>query len=586
MTVFNIFSLLGGLGMFLYGMKVMGDNLEKCAGGKLEKILEKLTSNKYKGILLGTFVTAVIQSSGAVTVMLVGFVNSGIMQLEQTVGVTLGASIGTTITAWFLSLSGLGGSSVALRMLKPESFSPLLIFLGGMVTLFLKKDTVKNVGRIILGFGILMYGMCVMSEAMSPLSDSASFQSMLTVFKNPVIGVIVGILFTTILQSCSASVGVLQALSVTGAITFGTAIPILIGENVGACTTALISSVNANRKAKQTAIVQMYYKVISAGLFILVYCILGHFIRFSFADKSINTFQIATIHTFFNVLTTIVMVPFTDQLIFLARKTIPESPEEKEDHKIMHIDDRLLKMPDVAIEPCKNAIKEMADLSFGNVDRCLDLLYEFDEKKYEKANQKESLIDNYEDVLATALSKISGKKSNAETSHTASLFIHAISDIERIGDHALNIAESAMDMHKNHFSLSDEARHEIKVLRHLMEDVIAAAFEAFKSNDIALAKRVEPMEEVMDSLSAKLKERNVRRRQEHSCAVQAGILYLDIINDFERICDHCSNLAIYVAQSDHDVYAVHEYSDSIKKDNLEFKRYYTELLDQYEQKLS
>ena len=394
MTVFNIISLLGGLGMFLYGMNVMGDSLEKCAGGKLEKILEKLTSNKYKGILLGTFVTAVIQSSGAVTVMLVGFVNSGIMQLEQTVGVILGASIGTTITAWFLSLSGLDGASVVFKLLKPEGFSPLLIFIGGIMVLFFRKDKVKNVGSIILGFGVLMYGMCVMTDAMSPLSQSESFKNMLTIFQNPILGVVVGIVVTTVLQSCSASVGVLQALSVTGAISFGTAIPILIGENVGACTTALISSVNANKKAKQTAVVQMYYKVISAALFIIVYYSLGRFFEFSFAAKTVNTFQIAAIHTAFNVLTTVVMLPFTNQLIFLAEKTIKDSPEESS-RKIMHIDDRLLNMPDVAIETCRNTIREMADLSLGNIDLCLDLLYEFDEKKFKCINKNEMLIDNY-----------------------------------------------------------------------------------------------------------------------------------------------------------------------------------------------
>lgn len=582
MTVFNVFLLLGGLGMFLYGMKVMGNSLEKCAGGKLEKILEKLTSNKYKGILLGTFVTAVIQSSGAVTVMLVGFVNSGIMQIEQTVGVIMGASIGTTITAWILSLSGLGGTSVFLQFLKPDAFSPLLIFIGGVMALFFSKEKIKNVGSIILGFGILMYGMCVMSEAMSPLSDSEMFKHILVVLQNPILGVIVGIVFTTVLQSCSASVGVLQALSATGAISFGTAIPILIGENVGACTTALISSINANTKAKQTAIVQMYYKVISALLFIIVYCALNAALHFSFLENTINTFQIAAIHTTFNVLTTIVMIPFSNQLISLSQKTIREkSDENKMKYEVMRIDDRLLKMPDAAIEPCKKAIKEMADMSLENVDLCLDLIYEFKSEKFERLKKTEKLIDNYEDILANAMSKISAKKTTLQTSRTASLFIHALSDIERIGDHAANIAEAAKNIYDGNSDFSEETKKELKVLRRLLEDILAAAFTAFKTNDVALAERVEPMEEVMDFLSLKLKNRSVRRMQSNTCAVQAGIAYLDIINDFERICDHCSNLALYIAQSDNNNYALHEYSDSLKKDNEEFKKYYSELLDEY-----
>lgn len=588
MTIFNIFSLLGGLGLFLYGMKIMGDNLEKCAGGKLEKILEKLTSNKYKGMLLGTFVTAVIQSSGAVTVMLVGFVNSGIMQVEQTVGVIMGASIGTTITAWFLSLSGLGGSSVLLRLFKPESFSPLLIFIGGVMVLFLKKDKIKNIGRIILGFGILMYGMCVMTNAMSPLSESESFKNVLMLFRNPILGVIAGIVITTILQSSSASVGVLQALSATGAISFGSAIPILVGENVGASTTALISSINANQKARQTAVVQLYYKVISAALFIAVYYTLDSVFKFAFTANTINTFQIAAVHTAFNVLTTIVMLPFSNQLIKLAEKTVKEKPnsENANSEEVIHIDDRLLKMPDVAIEPCKNAVKEMADLSLGSVEMCLDLIYDFDEKKFETINKRETLIDNYEDILATALSKISAKKTNVQTSHTASYFMHAINDIERIGDHAANIAEAAKDIFSGSFELPDDIKKELSVLRQLLEDIMAAAFVSFKTGDIQLAERVEPMEDVMDYLSLKLKNSAVNRMQNNECVVQAGIAYLDIINDFERICDHCSNLAIYVIQADKGNYAFHEYSDNLKNDNIQFKQYYTELLEKYKKQLN
>lgn len=582
MTIFNIFSLLGGLGMFLYGMKVMGDNLEKCAGGRLEKILEKLTSNKYKGILLGAFITAIIQSSGAVTVMLVGFVNSGIMQIEQTVGVIMGSSIGTTVTAWILSLSGLGGGSIILQLLKPESFSPLLIFFGGIMILFFHKDKIKNIGRIIMGFGLLMYGMCVMTNAMSPLSESEAFRNILTVFQNPICGVIAGIVLTTVLQSSSASVGVLQALSATGAISFGAAIPILIGQNIGACSTALISSVNADKKAKQTAFVQLYFKVIGAILFLTVYYILNAIFKFAFADNMINGFQIAAIHTVFNVLSTIVMLPFTKQLISLAEKTVKGKKSVKRTQDdIVRIDDRLLKMPDVAIEPCKNAIKEMADLSLGNVDLCLDLLYKFDEKKLEHISKSESMIDNYEDVLATALSKISAKKTNAQTSQTASLFIHAINDIERIGDHAVNIAESARNIHNENLEFSDNTKNELGVIRHLLEDIMATAFSAFKEHDIHLAAQVEPMEEVMDYLSMELKNRAVIRMQSNEYAVQTGIAYLDILNDFERISDHCSNLAIYIVQSDNNNYAVHEYSDNLKKDNSNFKKYYMELLDKY-----
>lgn len=586
MTIFNIFSLLGGLGMFLYGMKVMGDNLEKCTGGRLEKILEKLTSNKYKGILLGIFITAVIQSSGAVTVMLVGFVNSGIMQMEQTVGVIMGSSIGTTVTAWILSLSGLSGGSIILQLLKPENFSPLLIFFGGIMILFFHKDKIKNVGCIIMGFGLLMYGMCVMTNAMSPLSQSEAFKSMLIVFQNPICGVIAGVVLTTILQSSSASVGVLQALSVTDSITFGSAIPILIGQNIGACSTALISSINADKKAKQTAFVQLYFKVIGAILFLTVYYTLNTILKFAFVENMINGFQIAAIHTVFNILSTIVMLPFTQQLIILAKKTVKGKESGKGTlNDVMRIDDRLLKMPDVAIEPCKNAIKEMADLSLGNVNLCLDLLYKFDEKKLERINKSESMIDTYEDILATALSKISAKKTNAQTSQTASLFIHAINDIERIGDHAVNIAESAKELYNKNLEFSDDTKKEFGVIRHLLEDIMAATFSSFKEYDTYLASQVEPMEEVMDYLSMELKNRAVNRMQNNEYAVQTGITYLNILNDFERISDHCSNLAIYIVQADNNNYAIHEYSDNMKKDNSSFKKYYSDLLDKYIQQL-
>lgn len=579
MTIFNIFSLLGGLGMFLYGMKIMGDNLEKCAGGKLEKILERLTSNKYKGILLGAFVTAVIQSSGAVTVMLVGFVNSGIMQLEQTVGVIMGSNIGTTVTAWILSLSGISGESVLIQMLKPDNFSPILIFIGGFCVLFLKKDKIKNVGRIILGFGLLMYGMSVMTVAMSPLSESDSLKNVLTLFNNPILGIIAGFVLTTMLQSSSASVGVVQALSATGAISFGTAIPILTGQNIGSCTTALISTTGAGKNAKQTAFIHLYFNIIGTILFLTLYYVLDAILKFTFTDSAINGFQIAMVHTIFNVLTTIVMLPFTNKLIALAKRTVKDMPEVEVDAvDIMRIDERLLKTPDVAIEPCKNAIKAMAELTQGNVDLGLGLIYDFNEKKFDRISQHEGMIDNYEDVLAIALTKISAKKTNAQTSHTASLFIHAINDIERIGDHAMNIAESAKDIYNGHFEFPEDTKKELKVLRHLLEDIMAAAFTAFKTTDVQLAQRVEPMEEVMDYLSKKLKSRAVVRMQDNECAVQAGIAYLDIINDFERISDHCSNLAIYVIQ---DNYAVHEYSDNLKKDNIEFKNYYSELLDKY-----
>ncbi len=583
MTILNIFLLLGGLGMFLYGMKIMGDNLERCAGGRLEKILETLTSNKYKGILLGVFVTAVIQSSGAVTVMLVGFVNSGIMQFEQTIGVIMGSGIGTTVTAWILSLSGIGGSSLILQVLKPENFSPLLIFFGAVMSLFFHKDKIKNVGRIIMGFGLLMYGMAVMTESMSPLSESETFSNILTVFNNPVFGVIAGIVITVILQSSSASVGVLQALSVTGAISFNTAMPILIGENIGACSTALISSVNANRQAKQTALVQLYYRLITSAVIIVAYCILNAIFKFSFADATVNTFRIAVMHTVFNVISMIIMLPFTNKLIALGELTVKESASENDENvEAVRIDDRLLKTPDIAIEQCKNAIHKMSELAMKNVSLCADLLNEFDEKKYETVSKNETMIDSYQDALATALSKISARKSNAQTSRSASLFLHAISDVERIGDHALNIADSAKTMNGDKLSFSEITKKELEVVRRLMENTMSAAFSAFKFNNTDLAVRVEPMEEIMDQLSMELKNRAVSRIQNNEYAVEEGIVYLDVLNDFERISDHCSNLGLYIIQSQSNSYALHAYSDNMKKDDrIIFNKYYYELKNKY-----
>lgn len=583
MTIFNLFSLLGGLGMFLYGMKVMGDNLEKCAGGKLEKILEKLTSNKYKGILLGTFITAIIQSSGAITVMLVGFVNSGIMQLEQTVGVIMGSSIGTTITAWILSLSGIGGSSILLQLVKPEHFSPLLIFIGGIMILFFHKDHVKNIGRIMMGFGLLMYGMSVMTVAMSPLSESETFRNILLIFVNPFFGVIAGIVLTTILQSSSASVGVLQALAATGAISFNTAIPILIGQNIGACSTALISSINAGTKAKQTAFIQLYFKVIGALIFLISYYLLNAIFHFAFVDHTINVFQIAIIHTVFSIVSTIIMLPFTNQLIQLAEKTIREKEPIKKSEtpiEVIRIDERLLKTPDIAIEQCRNALQKMIELSLENIDLCLNLLKQYTDKNYELINENENKIDDYEDILATALSKISALKTTLETSHTVSLFLHAINDIERIGDHAVNIAESGKKIHIDSLTLSSTIKNELQVIRNLLTDIIATTFHSFQSYDEQIAEQIEPMEEVMDYLARELKNRTITRMQNNECTVQMGIICLDILNDFERISDHCSNLAIYVVQSNNDNYAVHEYSNNLKDANL-FKSYYSELLDKY-----
>lgn len=586
MDIFDVLSMVGGLALFLYGMHIMGDALAKMSGGKLEKVLERLTSNKWSAVLLGAGVTAVIQSSGATTVMVVGFVNSGIMKLNQAVGIIMGANIGTTATSWLLSLSGIDGGSFFLQMLKPTSFTPILAVIGAILVVFCKSEKKHNIGTILLGFAILMYGMTAMSSAVEPLKDVPQFTQILTKFENPLLGVIAGFALTTIMQSSSVSVGILQALCSTGAVSYALALPIIMGQNIGSCTTAMISSVGASKDAKRAAAVHFYFNVIGTVVFMLVFYISNAFVHYAFLPQAANEVGIATIHSIFNIAATIVLLPLSGFLEFLAVKTIKDDDEEedelsKHDKVLQLLDPVFLERPGFAIMQCQKVASEMAELSMKSVGRAVGLLTAYDEEIEERIRKEEDTVDKYEDQLGTYLLRLSTKDLSKEDGHRLSLMLHSLGDIERISDLAVNILLAVEQMHKRELIFSKKAMDELAVYSKALKDILTMTVDAFEQNDRYKAALVQPLEELMDDMNKELKKRHVKRLRKGKCTIELGLSLSDISDTYERISDHCSNIATCVIQVEDDELDAHEHRKEVKEQDA---KWYDEQYRAYEQK--
>ena len=581
MTIFNVFSLLGGLALFLFGMDIMGKALEKQAGGHLQKILSKLTDNPLKGFFLGLCVTAVIQSSSATTVMVVGFVNSGIMELHQAIGVIMGSNVGTTVTSWILSLSGLQGDSLLINLLKPTSFSPLLAFIG-ILLYMCKSEKKKGVGTILIGFAVLMTGMTAMSNAVLPLQNEAWFTSLFTRFSNPLLGVLVGALVTGIIQSSSASVGILQALSATGVITYGSAIPIIMGQNIGTCVTALISSVGANKNARRAAMVHLYFNIIGVSIFLVGFYGLNTVCHFAFVNTTIEAWGIAVVHSVFNIVATLVLLPFASLLEKLAILTIPDSPEKE---SFALLDDRLLNTPAVAVERARSATAEMAELARVGVMQAMSLTHEWNDTLAQKVREEETQVDRYEDALGTYLVKLSSRELNHTDSQSVNTLLHTISDFERISDHSVNLLESAEEMHTKDIQFSQDARDELQVLEDAVQDILNRTTDAFHKGDLHLASKVEPLEAVVNELVRAIKAHHIARLQAGNCSIEYGFVLDDLLTNYERVCDHCSNVAVAQIEVAQDSFDTHAYLNELRhgsdtKESEEFHR----RLDRYRER--
>ena len=573
MSVYDILNLLGGIALFLFGMHTLSAALEKLAGGKLEHWLEKATSRPIKGVVLGAIITAVIQSSAATTVMIIGFVNSGLMKLSQAIGVIMGANIGTTATSWLLSLQSIDGSEgfSVLNLLKPTTFTPILAVIGVILIMFTKSDRKKTIGTILAGFAVLMFGMNAMSSATAGLEQNETFCNILMMFSNPILGVIAGAVLTAVLQSSSASIGILQSIAIsTGKVTYAIALPLLLGQNIGSCVTALISSIGANKPAKRVAVVHLYFNVIGTVLFLSVFYLINAFIELPFMQDSLNAVGIAVIHTGFNVLTTALFLPFTKQLERLACLTVRDKPGEKKQDAPM-LDERLLKTPSVAIEQCRNVSIRMAELTLETLRTSLEVVMEYDQKKCNEVIDNENSIDLYEDKIGSYILKISSKDLSETDSKIVSMMLHTIGDLERISDHAVNIIEAAGEMHTKKIKFSDQALRELKVMIKAVSEILDMSINSFIKADVNLAKCVEPLEDVIDQLRNELKSRHIERLRSGKCTIELGFILQDLLTNFERVSDHCSNIAVYLIQINDNSMDTHEYMNELKKlDRSEF----------------
>ena len=559
MDIFSIFTVLGGLAFFLYGMNLMSTGLEKMVGGRLERVLKSMTSSKWRSLALGAAITIAVQSSSAVTVMLVGLVNSGIMQLSQTVGVIMGSSVGTTLTAWILSFTGIQSEAFFLRLLKPESFSPLVALVGILFVTANKSGKKRDIGTILLGFAILMTGMSFMSQAVSPLADMPVFQHVLVMFKNPLAGVALGTIVTGIIQSSAASVGILQSLSLTGSITFGMALPIITGSNIGTCVTGIISCVGANKNAKRVAMVNLYFKVIGTAVVLSVFYGLNAIFRFDFVDQPISTVGIAVVHTLFNIINTILFLPFMKQLEKLAKVTIRDENTKEE-----FLDERLLNAPGLAIAECRNLTVKMAQTAQESMLLAIEMLDHYDAKKMVEITEMEDKLDLYEDKLGSYLVKLSGRNLSHADSAVVSELLHAIGDFERIGDHAVNLQRAAQEIYDKELHFSETAQQELAVITKAIVEILILTVGAFEKDDRDMAAKVEPLEQVIDDLKLDLKSRHIRRLQEGKCTIELGFVLADVLTNYERVSDHCSNVAVTVMQVKNSTLESHNYLNEVK----------------------
>lgn len=584
MNVYDILNLLGGIALFLFGMHTLSASLEKLAGGKLETWLEKATSRPIKGVVLGAIITAVIQSSAATTVMIIGFVNSGLMKLSQAIGVIMGANIGTTATSWLLSLQSINGSDgfSFLNILKPTTFTPVLAVIGVILIMFTKSDKKKTIGMILAGFAVLMFGMNSMSSATAGLAENETFCNILMMFSNPVLGVIAGAVLTAVLQSSSASIGILQSIAIsTGKVTYSVALPLLLGQNIGSCVTALISSVGANKPAKRVAFVHLYFNVIGTVVFLSIFYLLNAFISMPFMEESLNAVGIAVIHTGFNVLATALFLPFTKQLEKLACLTVRD---DSNDEKLtpMLLDERLLKTPSVAIEQCRNVCIRMARLTQETLKMSMEVVTTYDAKKCAEVIDNENAIDIFEDKIGSYILKISSKDLSENDSKIVSSMLHTIGDLERISDHAVNIVEAAEEMHSKKIKFSQQALRELPVIVNAVSEILDMSINAFVNNDVNLAKNVEPLEDVIDQLRSDLKTRHIERLRNGKCTIELGFILQDLLTNFERVSDHCSNIAVYLIQISDNSMDTHEYMNELKKlDRSEFMDEFNDYKNKY-----
>lgn len=561
MNIFSLFTLLGGLAFFLFGMNVMSQSLEKIAGGKLETTLKKMTSNPFKSLILGAGITIAIQSSSAMTVMLVGLVNSGIMELEQTVGVIMGSNIGTTLTAWILSMTGIQSDNVFISMLKPENFSPVFALIGVVMIMVCKSNKKKDIGTIFVGFAVLMYGMVMMGNSVEPLAGSPKFQHMLVAFKNPILSVLFGAAFTGIIQSSAASVGILQTLSLTGTISYRMAIPIIMGQNIGTCVTALISSIGVNKNAKRVTVIHMSFNIIGTVVFLSIFYILNAIFDFPFIDKAIGPVEIAFVHTVFNVLATLLLLPAQSLLVKLAKKIIPDSKEEEKD---VILDKRLLSTPPIAVSQCFERTEEMASISMDAILQSLGTVFNYSQKVAETVEKEEQKLDEMEDALSTFMIELSQKSLSANDSNKISELLHTISDFERISDHAMNIVEIAKSMDESPKKFSNVAQVDFTTLFAALTEITEMTLDSFMRSDVNLALNVEPLEEVIDNLTAKIKDKHIKRLQDGTCSPELGVPLSDLLINCERVSDHCSNVAVSIIQISKSNLDNHDYLDQLK----------------------
>ena len=577
MSSLEVFSLIaglvGGLAMFLYGMNVMSGGLTKAAGGKLESVLAKVTEHKIIAYLFGVGVTALVQSSSASTVMVVGLVNSGIMTLKQAVNVILGANLGTTFTAWLLSLNAISSDNFIINLLKPKSFTPFLALIGIGLYMFSKNDKKKNVGTILLGFSVLMFGMSTMSDAVSPLKDVDSFKAVLTTFSNPIIGFLVGIIFTMVIQSSAGTIGVLQALSLSVKVKYSMAIPVVVGAEVGTCITAILSSLGANKNGKRTALMHLYFNLIKATTFMILFYLIHSIVNFAFMDSDIGMVGIAGIHTLVNLVATPLMLPFSGLLVNMALKTIPiddkEKKEQEEQEGIRTLDPRFLSNPPFALEQARNAAIAMANMSKDALYEAIDLIENFNEEKAADVDYLERKVDTYEDQLGTYLMQINAHHLGVKDSHTLSVLLHCITDYERISDHALNIMQKARGMSESKREFTPKAKSEMEIFSNAVKEIMDLSIRAFEDQDVNLAKMIEPLEETIDGINMEVKRRHIRRLRKGKCTIEQGFDLSDISTDFERIADHCSNIAVGLIEVDEDAYDAHEYIEHLKADKGE-----------------
>ncbi len=583
MDFFTILTLIGGLSLFLYGMNEMGDGLKKLSGGRLESILSRLTSNRLIAFFLGFAVTAVIQSSSATTVMLVGFVNSGIMNLGQTISIIMGANIGTTVTAWLLSLTGISGDNFFLRIVKPSSFTPILAAIGIIMTMVGKTDKKKDTGKILLGFAVLMFGMETMSGSMSGLKDSPAFARTMVMFKNPVLGVLSGTILTAIIQSSSASVGILQALAGTGIIPVSTAIPIILGQNIGTTITPILSSINGNTDSKRVALACLYIKMLGVIIVGVAFYALCAVVEFPFMEANASPFNIAVIHTLFNILSTIILMPFCSLIEKLTTLSVKEKSRNKKAKQTTFrtLDSRFLSVPSFAVQTCRQTVSEMAAISKKTLLDAITLIDKYDENLAESIVNNEKEVDEYEDATSSYLLQISEQDLSQKDSREVSQLLHVVGDVERIADHAVNIMDAAKEINTKNISFSPEAQRELSVMANAVREILSLATEALVNEDLNVAKKVEPLEQIIDKLNHKIKRNHVERLRTGNCTIELGFVLSDILANFERVSDHCSNIAVYLLEIENNSLQTHEYLHNVKETGAnEFFEFY----DMYKQR--